>query len=133
MDAAGQPTAPLAKKLAAMGFADLQISDLERAADGKAESFFYTYTAAGSALAPALQTALEESISKLPIPKVMSYQRPDGDTVHFVRPVHKIIALHGADIIPLSLLGLNSDRITKGHRFLSAGEVSIRMPTITLR
>ena len=125
MDAAGQPTAPLAKKLAAMGFADLQISDLERAADGKAESFFYTYTAAGSALAPALQTAIEESISKLPIPKVMSYQRPDGDTVHFVRPVHKIIALHGADIIPLSLLGLSSDRITKGHRFLSAGEVSI--------
>lgn len=125
MDAAGQPTAPLAKKLAAMGFADLQISDLERAADGKADSFFYTYTAAGSALAPALQTSIEESISKLPIPKVMSYQRPDGDTVHFVRPVHKIIALHGADIIPLSLLGLSSDRITKGHRFLSAGEVSI--------
>lgn len=125
MDAAGQPTAPLAKKLAAMGFADLQISDLERATDGKADSFFYTYTAAGSALAPALQTAIEESISKLPIPKVMSYQRPDGDTVHFVRPVHKIIALHGADIIPLSLLGLSSDRITKGHRFLSAGEVSI--------
>lgn len=125
MDAAGQPTAPLAKKLAAMGFADLQISDLERAADGKAESFFYTYTAAGSALAPALQTAIEESISKLPIPKVMSYQRPDGDTVHFVRPVHKIIALHGANIIPLSLLGLSSDRITKGHRFLSAGEISI--------
>lgn len=125
MDAAGQPTAPLAKKLAAMGFADLQISDLERAADGKADSFFYTYTAVGSALAPALQTAIEESISKLPIPKVMSYQRPDGDTVHFVRPVHKIIALHGADIIPLSLLGLSSDRITKGHRFLSAGEVSI--------
>ncbi|MBC3811702.1 glycine--tRNA ligase subunit beta [Undibacterium aquatile] len=125
MDAAGQPTAPLAKKLAAMGFADLQISDLERAADGKAESFFYTYTAAGSALAPALQIAIEESISKLPIPKVMSYQRTDGDTVHFVRPVHKIITLHGADIIPLSLLGLSSDRITKGHRFLSAGEVSI--------
>lgn len=125
MDAAGQPTAPLAKKLAAMGFADLQIGDLERAADGKAESFFYTYTAAGSALAPALQIAIEESISKLPIPKVMSYQRPDGDTVHFVRPVHKIIALHGADVIPLSLLGLSSDRITKGHRFLSSGEVSI--------
>lgn len=125
MDAAGQPTAPLAKKLAAMGFPDLQISDLERAADGKAESFFYTYTSAGSALAPALQTALEESISKLPIPKVMSYQRPDGETVHFVRPVHKIIALHGADIVSLSLLGLSSDRITKGHRFLSAGEVSV--------
>jgi hypothetical protein len=26
------------------------VADLERAQDGKAESFFYTYTAAGSAL-----------------------------------------------------------------------------------
>ncbi|MFZ6771923.1 glycine--tRNA ligase subunit beta [Undibacterium sp. SXout7W] len=125
LDATGQPTAPLLKKLTAMGFSDVQISQLERAVDGKAESFFYSYTSAGSVLGTALQSVLEEAISKLPIPKVMSYQRPDGDTVHFVRPVHKIIALHGADIIPLSLLGLNSDRITKGHRFLSAGEVSI--------
>ncbi|BBB65444.1 glycine-tRNA ligase beta subunit [Undibacterium sp. YM2] len=125
LDAAGNATAPLGKKLAALGFPDLQVSDLERAVDGKAESFFYSYTAAGTALAPAVQTALEETIGKLPIPKVMSYQRPDGETVHFVRPVHKIIALHGAEIVPLSLLGLNSDRITKGHRFLSAGEVSI--------
>ncbi|MFZ6767296.1 glycine--tRNA ligase subunit beta [Undibacterium sp. Di26W] len=125
LDAAGNATPPLAKKLAALGFPNLQVSDLERAVDGKAESFFYSYTAAGTALAPAVQTALEDTIGKLPIPKVMSYQRPDGETVHFVRPVHKIIALHGADIVPLSLLGLNSDRITKGHRFLSAGEVSI--------
>ncbi|MFZ6779573.1 glycine--tRNA ligase subunit beta [Undibacterium sp. Ji83W] len=125
LDAAGNATAPLGKKLAALGFPNLQVSDLERAVDGKAESFFYSYTAAGTALAPAVQTALEETIGKLPIPKVMSYQRPDGETVHFVRPVHKIIALHGADIVPLHLLGLDSNRTTMGHRFLSAGEVSI--------
>ncbi|MFZ6752320.1 glycine--tRNA ligase subunit beta [Undibacterium sp. Dicai25W] len=125
MDADGNATAPLSKKLAAMGFPHLQISDLERAIDGKAESFFYNHTAPGSALAPALQAAVEESISKLPIPKVMSYQRPDGETVHFVRPVHSVIALHGNDIVPLSLLGLHSDRVTQGHRFLSAGKVSI--------
>ncbi len=125
LDAAGNATAPLGKKLAALGFPNLQVSDLERAVDGKAESFFYSYTAPGTALAPAVQTALEETIGKLPIPKVMSYQRPDGETVHFVRPVHKIIALHGADIVPLSLLGLESGRITGGHRFLSGGEVSI--------
>ena len=125
IDANGNATAPLVKKLAAMGFPHLQISDLERAVDGKAESFFYNHTAPGSALAPALQAAVEESISKLPIPKVMSYQRPDGETVHFVRPVHSVIALHGNDIVLLSLLGLHSDRVTQGHRFLSAGKVSI--------
>src|SRR5450830_444081 len=125
IDAAGNATAPLIKKLTAMGFPHLQISDLERAVDGKAESLFYNHTAPGSALAPALQAVVEEAISKLPIPKVMSYQRPDGETVHFVRPVHSIIALHGTDILPIALLGLQSDRVTQGHRFLSAGKVSI--------
>ncbi|MFA9275257.1 MAG: glycine--tRNA ligase subunit beta [Candidatus Aquirickettsiella gammari] len=125
IDANGNATPPLAKKLAALGFPNLQVADLERAVDGKAESFFYSYTAPGTALVGSLQLALEESISKLPIPKVMSYQRPDGETVHFVRPVHSIIALHGADILPLAALGLTAGRVTQGHRFLSAGEVSI--------
>ncbi|TXI91263.1 MAG: glycine--tRNA ligase subunit beta [Burkholderiaceae bacterium] len=125
LDANGNATAPLAKKLAALGFPNLQVGDLERAVDGKAESFFYSYTAPGTALAASLQLALEESISKLPIPKVMSYQRPDGSTVHFVRPVHSIIALHGADVVALNALGLSAGRNTQGHRFLSAGNVSI--------
>ncbi|MBC3873285.1 glycine--tRNA ligase subunit beta [Undibacterium flavidum] len=125
IDANGNATPPLSKKLAALGFPNLQVADLERAVDGKAESFFYSYTAPGTALVSSLQLALEESISKLPIPKVMSYQRPDGETVHFVRPVHSIIALHGTDILPLAALGLTAGRVTQGHRFLSTGEVSI--------
>ena len=72
-----------------------------------------------------LQAALEEAVAKLPIPKLMSYQRPDGTTVQFVRPVHSLLALHGADIIGLTLLGLNAGRTTAGHRFLSKGELRI--------
>lgn len=121
LDKDGNPTAPLAKKLAALGFPDLKVSDLERAQDGKAESFFYTYTAPGSVLADGLQPVLEETVAKLPIPKVMSYQRPDGATVQFVRPVHSLLALHGDTIVPLSLLGLAAGRSTLGHRFLSNG------------
>jgi glycyl-tRNA synthetase beta chain len=122
LDKDGKPTAPLAKKLAALGFPDLQVSDLERAQDGKAESFFYSHTAPGSALSDGLQPVLEEAVAKLPIPKVMSYQRPDGETVQFVRPVHSLLALHGEAIVPLSLLGLSSGRATLGHRFLSNGQ-----------
>ncbi|RJG11199.1 glycine--tRNA ligase subunit beta [Massilia cavernae] len=121
LDASGNPTAPLAKKLAAMGFADVTVASLERAVDGKAESFFYTYTAAGSALDAGLQAALDETIGKLPIPKVMSYQRPDGATVQFVRPVHKLIALHGDRVVPLQAFGLTAGNVTLGHRFLSHG------------
>jgi glycyl-tRNA synthetase beta chain len=122
LDKDGNPTAPLGKKLAALGFSNLAVSDLERAQDGKAESFFYTYTAPGSELAAGLQPVLEETVAKLPIPKVMSYQRPNGDTVQFVRPVHTLLALHGETVLPLSLLGLASGRQTLGHRFLSHGE-----------
>jgi len=129
LDAAGNPTAPLAKKLAALaqtiGVTAIAPGELERAQDGKAESFFYTYTAAGSALHLGLQAALEESIAKLPIPKVMSYQRPDGETVQFVRPVHKLTALHGGDVVPIAILGLAAGRVTLGHRFLSRGELTL--------
>ena len=121
LDAAGQGTAPLAKKLAAMGLADLDIGALERAVDGKAESLFYTRRVAGSALAGGLQAALEEASAKLPIPKLMSYQRPDGATVQFVRPAHKLVALHGEAVVPLTLLGLSAGNVTLGHRFLSNG------------
>ena len=122
LDANGNGTPPLAKKLAAMGFAHVTVADLERAQDGKAESFFYSHTAAGSALGASLQDVVAESVAKLPIPKVMTYQRPDGASVQFVRPVHTLIALHGADVLPLSLLGLTAGRTTQGHRFLSNGE-----------
>ncbi len=121
LDAAGNPSAPLAKKLAALGVPDLPLSALERAVDGKAESFFYTRSVAGSALVGGLQAALEDSAAKLPIPKLMSYQRPDGTTVQFVRPAHKLIALHGADVVPLTLLGLSAGQQTLGHRFLTGG------------
>jgi glycyl-tRNA synthetase beta chain len=129
LDKEGNPAPPLVKKLAALSQSikgpDIQLQDLERAQDGKAESFFFTYTAAGSALQAGLQAALEETVGKLPIPKLMSYQRPDGETVQFVRPAHKLIALYGGEVVPVTLLGLAAGRTTLGHRFLSQGELTI--------
>jgi glycyl-tRNA synthetase beta chain len=125
LDKDGQATAPLAKKLAALGFPDFPIGDLERAQDGKAEAFFLRYAAPGATLADGLQTALQETLGKLPIPKVMTYQRPDGTSVQFVRPVHGLIALHGRHIVPVSALGIDSGDTTLGHRFMSDGIVAI--------
>ncbi|HEY4353756.1 MAG TPA: glycine--tRNA ligase subunit beta [Paraburkholderia sp.] len=126
LDANGQPTAPLAKKLAALGFPDFSVSDLERASDGKAEAFFLRYAAPGATLAEGLQTALDEALAKLPIPKVMSYQRPDGTPVQFVRPVHRLTVLHDNQIVPVSAFGIDADDTTLGHRFLSEGFVQIQ-------
>ncbi len=133
LDADGRATAPLVKKLAALaaqcGQAVITPAELERAPDGKAESFFYSYTAKGVALPAGLQVVLEDTVAKLPIPKVMSYQRQHGHaaghTVRFVRPAHSLVALHGEQVLPLTLLGLDADRQTEGHRFLSPGRITL--------
>ncbi|MEM5314020.1 glycine--tRNA ligase subunit beta [Paraburkholderia sp. JHI869] len=126
LDANGQPTAPLAKKLAALGFPDFPVSDLERASDGKNEAFFLRYSAPGATLADGLQAVLDEALGKLPIPKVMTYQRPDGSNVQFVRPVHRLTVLHGEQIVPVTAFGVDADDTTRGHRFLSEGLIAIQ-------
>jgi glycyl-tRNA synthetase beta chain len=74
-------------------------------------------------LSQGLQSALEQVIAKLPIPKVMTYQLesecelPGWSSVSFVRPAHSLLALHGANIIPVQILGLRSGNLTQGHRF----------------
>jgi glycyl-tRNA synthetase beta chain len=118
LDAEGAPTPALLKKLAALG-ADASVEpQLERKPDGKGETLFWTTTVRGATLAAGLQTALDEALRTLPIPKVMSYQLDDGwSSVNFVRPAHGLVALHGAEVVPVSALGLHSGRNTRGHRF----------------
>jgi glycyl-tRNA synthetase beta chain len=118
LDAEGNATPALLKRLAALGADASAVPNLKRAQDGKAEALFYDSVAKGVALADGLQKALEEALAKLPIAKVMTYQLADGwSSVNFVRPAHGLVALHGADIVPVSTLGLNAGRETHGHRF----------------
>jgi glycyl-tRNA synthetase beta chain len=127
LDAAGNATPALLKKLQALGADASAVPQLKRQMDGKAEALFYDSTAKGTTLAAGLQKALDESIARLPIPKVMTYQLADGwSDVKFVRPAHALVALHGADVVPLQVLGLQAGRITHGHRFeAKADSVSI--------
>ncbi|MDR1889768.1 MAG: glycine--tRNA ligase subunit beta [Zoogloeaceae bacterium] len=123
LDAKGKATPALLKKLAALGVEanDALVAGLRRVQDGKTESLFYDSLAKGASLAAGLQKALDAALAALPIPKVMSYQLADGwQTVHFVRPAHGLIALHGADIVPVATLGLAAGRRTRGHRFEAA-------------
>jgi glycyl-tRNA synthetase beta chain len=118
LNAEGQATPALLKRLSAMGLDASVVPQLKRMPDGKAEALFFDTVAPGVELAVGLQKALDEALAKLPIPKVMTYQLADGwSTVNFVRPAHALIALHGADIVPISTLGLNAGRETHGHRF----------------
>ncbi|MES2184510.1 MAG: glycine--tRNA ligase subunit beta [Pseudomonadota bacterium] len=123
LDAAGNATPALLKKLAALGADASAVAGLKRAPDGKAEALFHDSTVAGATLAAGLQKALAEAIAKLPIPKVMSYQLeagcalPGWSSVSFVRPAHGLVALHGAEVVPVEALGLHAGRDTHGHRF----------------
>ena len=120
LDATGAPTPALLKKLAALGYGSGPevVAQLKRAPDGKAEALFLDSTVPGATLADGLQRALAEALAKLPIPKLMGYQLADGwNTVHFVRPAHGLVALHGDAVVPISALGLTAGRSTRGHRF----------------
>ena len=117
-DANGQPTPALLKKLASLGADVSVLPQLKRAVDGKAEALFYNNIIKGATLAQGLQKALADTLVKLPIAKVMTYQLADGwSSVSFVRPAHGLVALHGADIVPVTALGLVAGRATQGHRF----------------
>lgn len=121
LDASGNATPALLKKLQALGADASAVAQLKRAMDGKAEALFYDSTVKGVTLVEGLQKALNDSIARLPIPKVMTYQLADGwSDVKFVRPAHALVALHGKDVVPVEVLGLKAGRTTQGHRFEAA-------------
>ena len=130
LDASGAPTPALLKRLAGLGADASAVAGLKRAMDGKAEALFFDSVQPGVDLTAGLQKALDEAIAKLPIPKVMSYQLetdcgipnflPGWSSVNFVRPAHGLVALHGADVVPVKALGLKAGNATHGHRFEAA-------------
>jgi len=126
LDASGQATPALLKRLAGLGADASAVAGLKRAPDGKAEALFYDSVVPGADLAVGLQKALDEALAKLPIPKVMTYQLetdcelPGWSSVQFVRPAHGLVALHGANVVPVKALGLTAGNSTHGHRFEAA-------------
>ncbi|MGZ5847395.1 MAG: glycine--tRNA ligase subunit beta [Ramlibacter sp.] len=123
LDASGQATPALLKKLQSLGADASAVAGLKRALDGKAEALFYESTVRGASLAEGLHKAMGDALARLPIPKVMTYQLADGWTdVKFVRPAHGLVALHGREVVPIEVLGLKAGNTTQGHRFEAATE-----------
>ena len=121
LTADGQATPALLKKLASLGAGASVVPRLKRQMDGKAEALYFDSTLKGATLQEGLQKALTHALTGLPIPKLMQYQLADGWTsVHFVRPAHGLVALHGAEVVNVQALGLTAGRETQGHRFEAA-------------
>jgi glycyl-tRNA synthetase beta chain len=126
LDAQGRATPALRKKLASLGVDPDAMPLLERRAEGNVEMLYLDSQVPGVKLADGLQVALDNALSNLPIPKVMSYQlhngggpgfKPGWTTVHFVRPAHALVAMHGGQVVHVRALGLEAGRETFGHRF----------------
>ncbi|WP_049261415.1 glycine--tRNA ligase subunit beta [Neisseria bacilliformis] len=98
------------------------IGSLKIVHDGKQDVYAHEFTQAGKPLAGLLEDIINQAVKKLPIPKVMRW----GSSTHtFVRPVHGLVVLHGAEVVPANVLGLQSGNTTLGHRFLSDGPIAI--------
>ncbi|MFO1364312.1 MAG: glycine--tRNA ligase subunit beta [Burkholderiales bacterium] len=119
LSADGSPTQAL------MHFARKQgvsVDQLTRVQDGKQELFVYRAMAAGSELATSLDAKIEAALGRLPTPKAMRWGERD---VEFVRPARGLVMLHGERVVPGKVLGLESGRVTRGHRFLGAGAITL--------
>ena len=115
----GQPTPAL------LGFArscGVAAEQLKKGSDGKQEVFIFRSTKPGESLVNVLSGIIEAALKKLPAPKMMRWGDRDGQ---FIRPVHRLTVLHGADVVAARVLHLEAGRTTLGHRFLSQGEITL--------
>ena len=103
--------------------AGLTLDQCEKRADPKGYFYVAVIHRKGRATADVLAEILPEQIAKLPWPKSMRWG--DG-TVRWVRPLHGIVATLDGEVIPFEFAGVKSATTTKGHRFLSSGEITVR-------
>lgn len=127
LDADGNMTTPLQKRLESKGLGHLQVTDLEIKSDGKQDYLYANGMATGALLTAVINEAIEYAVTHLPIPKVMRYQLNDGITsVRFVRPAHGLVVLWGQDSLAAQTLGLDSGRTTLGHRFMCDAPIELQ-------
>ena len=122
-DSQGQPTR------AATSFADAcatSVERLERMREGKGEYLFFSGQQKGEATCVLLPQIVTQALAALPIPKRMRWGAGDAE---FVRPVHWIVLMHGASVVPATILGVAAGNQTRGHRFHAPHAITIDEPS----
>jgi glycyl-tRNA synthetase beta chain len=122
LNAEGQPTPAL------LGFAGkngLSVEQLEKTTDQKGERFVARSEKPGAVTSSLIAEIVAESLAALPIPKPMRWGSRE---TKFIRPVHWLVMLMGNDVIDGEVMGLKSDRMSRGHRFHHNKPVWISTP-----
>jgi len=93
---------------------------------GKGQAYFAVIEKPGRAAAEIIAEVLEHTIRNFPWPKSMRW---GAGSLRWVRPLHSIICLltdeAGATIVPLEIDGITAGNTTRGHRFLSKGDIRV--------
>lgn len=111
LDANGAPTKALEGFAAKAG---IDWTALERTTDGKGERFVHRAVKPGAKTADLLADIVREALAGMPIPKPMRW---GAHEYAFARPVHWLVLLLGKDVVSAQVLGVTSDRMSRGHRF----------------
>ncbi len=127
-DRESELTGPAAKapEQAVAGFArkaGIAVKDLERRSTPKGEVYVARVKQKGARLADILPGLVEEALAALPIPKLMRWGAGEAQ---FVRPVHRVVLLHGERVIAGTVLGIAAGRETAGHRFMGAQSIALQ-------
>ena len=118
----GQPTK------AAEGFArscGVGVAELQRLETDKGAWLIHVSTEAGAPTAHLIPSIVEAALAGLPIPKRMRWGDRDEE---FVRPVHWVVLLLGDEVIPATIMGVQTGRETRGHRFHHPDPIVIKSP-----
>lgn len=100
----------------------ITVEQAERLSTDKGEWLLHKAHQAGQSISDLLQSLVENSLTKLPIPKVMRWGDSDAQ---FIRPVHTICAMYGNELIDIELFGIKSGNLLNGHRFHVTAPVTL--------
>ncbi|MEZ7831376.1 MAG: glycine--tRNA ligase subunit beta [Gammaproteobacteria bacterium] len=121
-DTHGNPTR------AADGFAKscgVLVADLGRAPKDGVEKLSFSSTLPGKSTNELLPAIVDGALAKLPIPKRMRWGASRDE---FVRPVHWLVMLFGEEVVPSTIMGVESGADSFGHRFHHPDKIRIGKP-----
>ena len=119
-DENNKPTQALLKKLKSLNESAEAVQKVIKKTEKNQEILFIEREIYGKTLEEVLSEIIKNSINKLPIKKMMSYQLEDGWTsVNFVRPIKNLLTIYGSKTLKVSSLGVVANNNSFGHRFES--------------
>src|SRR5216684_3052748 len=116
----GAPPQAIDGFLRASGLAGIEECEIRDT--GRGEFYFAVVERPGRPAGEILPELLRAAIGELPWPKSMRFP---ASSLRWVRPLNSVICLFDGAVLPLPLDAIPVGRTTRGHRFLSDGEIVV--------